>query len=70
MKIKSFLAKPFAAYIYKGIRKDILSAVEDQDTILRQLAKTGRNTEYGKEHGLLNVNLLRRVQAGHSDLRL
>ena len=56
MKIKSFLAKPFAAYIYKGIRKDILSAVEDQDTILRQLTKTGRNTEYGKEHGLLNVN--------------
>src|SRR5678810_1154141 len=56
MKIKSFLAKPFASYIYKGIRKDILSAVEDQDTILRQLVKTGRNTEYGKEHGLLNVN--------------
>src|SRR5215510_3449078 len=56
MKIKSFLAKPFASYIYKGIRKDILSAVEDQDTILRQLIKTGRNTEYGKEHGLINVN--------------
>src|ERR1043165_5691922 len=56
MKIKSFLAKPFASYIYKGIRKDILSAVDDQENILRQLTKTGRNTEYGKEHGLLNVN--------------
>src|SRR5580765_3199173 len=56
MKIKSFLAKPFALYIYKGIRKDTLTAVEDQENILRQLVKTGRNTEYGKERGLINVN--------------
>src|SRR5678809_1346954 len=56
MKIKSFLAKPFASYIYKGIRKVILSAIEDQESILKQLIKTGRNTEYGKEHGLPNVN--------------
>src|SRR6476469_1824965 len=56
MKIKSFLAKPFASYIYKGIRKDTLIAVEDQENVLRQLVKTGRNTEYGKEHGLINVN--------------
>ena len=56
MKIKSFLAKPFAAYIYKGIRKDMLSATSDQDSILKQLIKIGRITEYGKEHGLANVN--------------
>src|SRR4030095_2869334 len=55
MKIKSFLAKPFASYIYKGIRKDILTAVEDQENILRQLIKIGRNTEYGNEHGLVTV---------------
>src|SRR5678809_1277734 len=41
---------------YKGIRKDILTAVEDQESVLRQLVKTGRNTEYGKEQGLMNVN--------------
>jgi len=56
MKIKSFLAKPFAAYIYKGIRKSMLCALEDQDNILKQLIKTGRITEYGKEHGFSNVN--------------
>jgi hypothetical protein len=56
MKIKSFLAKPFASYIYKGIRKDTLTALEDQENVLRQLVKTGRNTDYGKEHGLINVN--------------
>src|SRR5205814_2414671 len=56
MKIKSFLAKPFAAYIYKGIRKEMLTAVADQESILKQLIKTGRNTEYGREHGFANVN--------------
>jgi len=56
MKIKSFLAKPFAAYIYKGIRKSMFCAVEDQESILKQLIKTGRITEYGKEHGISNVN--------------
>ena len=34
----------------------MLSAVEDQEGILKQLIKTGRNTEYGKEHKLSDVN--------------
>ena len=45
-------SKPFASYIYKGIRKGMATAVEDQENILKQLVKTGRNTEFGKEHGL------------------
>jgi len=56
LKIKSFLAKPFASYIYKGIRKGMMTAVADQDTILKNLIKTGRNTIFGKETGLENVN--------------
>jgi len=56
MKIKSFLAKPFAAFIYKGIRKDMLSATSDQESILKQLIKIGRITEYGRQHDLANVN--------------
>ncbi len=56
MKIKSFLAKPFAAYIYKGVRKSMLTAVEDQESMLKQLIKIGRITEYGKDHGLASVN--------------
>jgi GH3 auxin-responsive promoter len=48
MKIKSFLAKPFAAYIYKGTRKGMTTALADQDTIFKQLVKTGRLTEFGK----------------------
>src|SRR5689334_281756 len=56
MKIKSFLAKPFASYIYKGIRKSMASAVEDQENILKMLIKVGRTTEFGKQAGLDKVN--------------
>jgi phenylacetate-coenzyme A ligase PaaK-like adenylate-forming protein len=50
MKIKSFLAKPFAIYIYKQIRKSILTAATDQESIFQSLLKTGLKTEFGKEH--------------------
>jgi len=56
MKIKSFLAKPFASYIYKGIRREMESAVADQEKIFHHLLKVGRNTEFGKETGLEKVN--------------
>jgi len=55
MKIKSFLAKPFASYIYKGIRKGMATAVTDQENILQQLIKVGKGTEYGKSLGLDKV---------------
>ena len=51
MKIKSLLAKPFAGYIYKQIKKGMDSAVEDQQSILNNLIKVGIKTEFGKEHG-------------------
>ncbi|HMK27899.1 MAG TPA: GH3 auxin-responsive promoter family protein [Chitinophagaceae bacterium] len=56
MKIKSFLARPFASYIYKGIRKGMATAVADQENILKILLKTGRNTDFGKETGLDKLN--------------
>ena len=55
MKIKSFLAKPFASYIYRSIRKDIGSALEDQENILKSLLKTGSKTVFGREHHLETV---------------
>ena len=33
MKLKSLLAKPFAGYIYKKIRKEMSAAVADQEKI-------------------------------------
>src|SRR5688500_13061290 len=55
MKIKSLLAKPFASYIYKGIKKGMATAVDDQETILKDLLKTGRLTDFGKEHHFTEI---------------
>ncbi|MBY0478615.1 MAG: GH3 auxin-responsive promoter family protein [Chitinophagaceae bacterium] len=56
MKIKSILAKPFAGYIYKTIQKNKLTAVSDQEQIMKQLIKVGRSTDYGKQLALKDVN--------------
>lgn len=56
MKIKSILAKPFAGYIYKSIQKNKTTALNDQDQILKQLLKVGKNTDYGKALGLEKVS--------------
>lgn len=55
MKIKSLLAKPFANYIYKQIRKSMSTAVADQNSILQQLLKAGTVTEFGKQHSFENI---------------
>ena len=52
MKLNSLLAKPFAGLVYKGIRKSMMTAVADQDKILQELLKGGKDTEFGKEHSL------------------
>ncbi|MBC7851671.1 MAG: GH3 auxin-responsive promoter family protein [Chitinophagaceae bacterium] len=56
MKIKSFLARPFAGYIYKGIRKEMQTAVEDQEKVFRDLLKIGKSTEFGADHRLAEVS--------------
>ncbi|MGV3767603.1 MAG: GH3 auxin-responsive promoter family protein [Chitinophagaceae bacterium] len=55
MKFKSFLAKPFASYIYKQVRKGMQTALADQDHILKNLLKTGGQTVFGNDHKLLDV---------------
>jgi hypothetical protein len=55
MKFKSFLAKPFASYVYKQVRKGMSTAVDDQDAILRELLKTGAKTIFGADHHLKDV---------------
>ena len=55
MNLKSLLAKPFAYYIYNQIKKGAENALADQQTILKTLVKTGRNTEFGKDHKLEEV---------------
>ena len=55
MKIKSFLAKPFAGYVYKQIKKGMVTALEDQQSIFEHLIKAAAKTEFGKEHGFSDI---------------
>src|ERR1700754_380592 len=55
MKIKSFLARPFASYIYKAIQKGMTTAVADQEAILKELLRVGSKTVFGAEHKLGEV---------------
>ncbi|NOT94208.1 GH3 auxin-responsive promoter family protein [Ferruginibacter sp.] len=55
MKIKSFLAKPFASYIHKQIKKGMENAVEDQQSIFHHLIKEAAKTDFGKEHGFADI---------------
>ena len=55
MKIKSFLAKPYASLIHSKVRKGMATAVSDQQNVLQYLLKQGSKTVFGKDHGLENV---------------
>ncbi len=50
MRFKSYLARPFALYIYKQIKRSTRTALADQLSIFSSLIKTGMQTEFGKEH--------------------
>lgn len=63
MNLKSLLAKPFANYIYKQTQKSALTALEDQDAILKSQIKLGKSTEFGKAHKLDAVNTYQEFQA-------
>jgi len=55
MKIKSFLAKPYASIIHSKIRKGMATAVADQQSVFSQLIKTGSRTSFGAAHKLSEV---------------
>ena len=57
MQIKSRIARPFAGLVYKSIQRARLTAVADQEQWLIRLLKTGRKTDFGKEHNLKDVSL-------------
>ncbi|PQJ11927.1 hypothetical protein CJD36_009035 [Flavipsychrobacter stenotrophus] len=55
MKIKSFLARPYASIVHSRVRKSMLTAVADQERILQYLLKTAAGTVFGKEHNFEQV---------------
>lgn len=55
MKFKSFLAKPFATYIYKQIKKGMSTAIADQESTFQNLIKIGSKTLFGTEHNFEKI---------------
>lgn len=55
MKIKSILAKPFATYIYRQIKKGMTTAVADQQEIFAHLIKTASKTVFGTDHNFAAI---------------
>src|SRR5947208_742344 len=55
MSIKSFLAKPFARYIYKQIEKESRTAIKDQEAILQSLITQAKNTVFAKDHSFNEI---------------
>ncbi len=55
MKIKSFLAKPYASIIHSKLRKGMMLAEEHQQGIFQHLIKRAANTAFGKEHGFKKI---------------
>jgi hypothetical protein len=55
MKIKSFLAKPYASLVHGRTRKGMATAVADQEAVLQYLLKYGTRTVFGRQHKLADV---------------
>ncbi|MBL7719736.1 MAG: GH3 auxin-responsive promoter family protein [Flavipsychrobacter sp.] len=55
MKIKSFLAKPYASIVHNRIKKGMATAVADQQATLQYLLKTGGRTTIGNDLHLKDV---------------
>ncbi len=56
MKIKSFLAKPLAAFIHSRVKKGMHTAVNDQQNTLNYLLKAAPRTQFGIDHHLKDVS--------------
>jgi hypothetical protein len=55
MKLKSLLARPYASIVSSRIKKSMMNAIADQQSILQQLIKKGKSTQFGKDHNLKDV---------------
>jgi hypothetical protein len=56
LQLTAKLARPYANYIYRQIRRGMVTAVADQEKILQELLKEGRKTLFGKDHHLKEVS--------------
>ena len=58
MKIKSFLAKPYASVVHKRIRRAMMTAVADQQAWMEKLTKAAASTSFAKDHHFKDIRTL------------
>jgi len=56
MSLKSLLAKPFAAKIYKKVQKWANNPIETQEKVFQNLISEASKTTFGKDHDFININ--------------
>ncbi|MCB0501214.1 MAG: GH3 auxin-responsive promoter family protein, partial [Bacteroidetes bacterium] len=55
MGLKSFLAKPFAAWEVRRFNKAINNPIRFQERIFKRLLENGRSTKFGKDHDFNSI---------------
>ncbi len=56
LQLTAKLARPYANYIYRSLRRGMLPAASAQEKILADLLKQGKKTQFGKDHAFQDVN--------------
>ena len=57
--LKALLAKPFAAYVAKRIKKWSSKPVETQQAVFQKLITEASETTFGKDHGFNSIIVMR-----------
>ncbi len=55
MSLKSFLAKPFAAFISKKVKKESFDAIKFQEKIFQELLSRAKQTKFGIDHKFSSI---------------
>ncbi len=63
MKLKSLLAKPYAIYVARKIKRDRENALQHQDEILKSLLKKAANTVFGKQFKFADIKTYEEFKA-------
>ena len=63
MKLKSLLAKPYAIYVARKIKKDRDNALQHQDELLKSLLKKAANTVFGKQFKFADIKTYEEFKA-------
>jgi len=56
LQLTAKLARPYANYVYRSLRRGMVTAVADQQRILEELIKQGRKTQFGNDHHFKNIS--------------